>query len=396
MKKVLVVGDGGCYTGFARVLHSIIKYMPDDYEFHHLAVNYRGDPFPLENPRHILYPAMLGGDLMGVNRFANLYRKINPDLIFILNDLWIIDYYIHNFDKDLLSKTIVYFPVDAFGTDMEWLHNHDGLGARVTYTEFAKNEVLNLKPDLDVQVIPHGIDTSKFFAIDKLAARQALNVIAPDDFIVFNGNRNQPRKRIDLSFQMFAKFALDKPANVKFYAHMGLVDAGWDLVKLANRYGIHDRIIATSSDLGPQTGVPDDRLNIIYNSADVGLNTSMGEGWGLMNTEQAAVGVSQIVPDSSACKELFEDCGFLLPIKDYYTYTGQMTIGTVIDVDAGVEILNRLYNDRLLLKESSAKCAEKFNRPEYQWSNISARWLELFEKVLHDHNVAHNAGQRRD
>lgn len=393
MKKVLVVGDGGCYTGFARVLHSIIKFFPEDYEFHHIAVNYRGDPFPIENPRHILYPAMLGGDLMGINRFPTLYNKIKPDLVFILNDLWILNYFVSHFEKDILNKTIVYFPVDAFGTDFDWLDKFEQLGGIVTYTEFAKNEVLNLKPELKVQVIPHGIDTSKFYPLDKKSSREALRVIQPDDFIVFNGNRNQPRKRIDLTFQAFAKFALNKPKNVRLYAHMGLVDSGWDLQKLAVRYGISDRIIVTSSDLSPQAGVPDERLNIIYNACDVGINTSMGEGWGLMNTEQAAVGVAQIVPDSSACAELFNDCGYLIPIKDYYTYTGQMTIGAVVDVDKTVAILESAYTDREQLAVKNQLCGAKFTRPEYRWENISKQWLNLFEKVADDYRMAYSGSQ---
>ena len=330
---------------------------------------------------------------MGVKRFAAMYRKIMPDIVFILNDLWILNAFVSNFDKRVLKKTVVYFPVDAGGTDIEWLNNFENLGAVNAYTEFGRQEVQALKPYLPVNVIPHGIDTSKFYPLDRDQARKDLNVIRPDDFVVFNGNRNQPRKRIDLTFEAFAKFAINKPSNVKLYAHMGLIDSGWDITKLAQRYGIYDRIIATSSDLGPQTGVPDERLNVIYNSADIGFNTSMGEGWGLMNTEQAAVGVSQLVPDGSACRELFKDCGYLIPIKDHYTYPGQMTIGSVVDSDAAASKLEYLYNHREELRQSGQKCYEKFTRPEYQWSNISLKWQEVFEKVVDEYNLADSTGQ---
>jgi hypothetical protein len=51
-----------------------------------------------------------------------------------------------------------------------------------------------------ISVIPHGTDFSKFFPMDPLACRKELGV--PEDaFIVFNGNRNQPRKRIDLTLK---------------------------------------------------------------------------------------------------------------------------------------------------------------------------------------------------
>ncbi len=66
--KLVVFGDGGIYTGFGRVNHSIIENLPpDDYEVHHIAINYRGDPFKTE-PWHLLYPAALGGDMYGIGR----------------------------------------------------------------------------------------------------------------------------------------------------------------------------------------------------------------------------------------------------------------------------------------------------------------------------------------
>ena len=48
-------------------------------------------------------------------------------------------------------------------------------------------------------------------------------------------------------------------------------------------------------------GIVDDReLNLLYNACDVGITTSMGEGWGLVSFEHGAAGAAQIVPDHSA------------------------------------------------------------------------------------------------
>ena len=64
---------------------------------------------------------------------------------------------------------------------------------------------------------------------DRRLAKKALLPDTPDfqdSFIVFNGNRNQPRKRIDITMKGFARFANGKPNNVKLYLHMGVEDAG--------------------------------------------------------------------------------------------------------------------------------------------------------------------------
>ena len=53
-------------------------------------------------------------------------------------------------------------------------------------------------------------------------------------------------------------------------------------------------------------------LNIIYNAADVGVNTCKGEGHGLVNHEHAACGVAQVVPNHTSLKEIFEGAGVLI------------------------------------------------------------------------------------
>jgi len=78
-----------------------------------------------------------------------------------------------------------------------------------------------------------------------------------DDFIVFNGNRNQFRKRIDITISAFAKFAVGRP-DTKLYLHMGMKDMGWDVMPLFKRemarqgLDANNRIIMTT----PQGGAP--------------------------------------------------------------------------------------------------------------------------------------------
>ena len=62
-------------------------------------------------------------------------------------------------------------------------------------------------------------------------------------------------------------------------------------------FGLEERLY-----LNPLAGgIVDDReLNLLYNACDVGITTSMGEGWGLVSFEHGAAGAAQIVPDHSA------------------------------------------------------------------------------------------------
>ena len=64
---------------------------------------------------------------------------------------------------------------------------------------------------------------------------------------------------------------------------MALRDAGWDLVPLLMRefarhnLDIKERVLITNPEMTPRTMVPREDLNIIYNVADVGINSSVGK-----------------------------------------------------------------------------------------------------------------------
>jgi D-inositol-3-phosphate glycosyltransferase len=388
MKKVLFIGDGVRKTGFAVVLHNIISNLPaDKYEVHHLAINYYGDPHQLS---WLIYPAANKGDLWGFNRVPD-FLKEKWDLIFILNDAWVISQYLEIFYKQLpegekLPPVIVYFPVDSKDLDPDWFKNFGPEIYPVVYTEFGKQEVLKARSDITPLVIPHGVDTNTFFRAFK-TRDQAKKILFPnrpdfkDSFVVLNANRNQPRKRIDLTMKGFAEFAKGKPDNVKLYLHMGLKDAGWDIMKLSQRYGIDKKLVITSMTTSIQQ-VSDENLNLIYNASDVGLNTCLGEGWGLTNHEHAATGAVQIVPDHSACKELFEDAGLLLPIRLESVNQDTLTTSGLVHPDDIANALEYLYTNPDKMKLLSEKCYQKFSGEEYHWDNIvRSKWLPLIEEL---------------
>jgi len=390
--KLLVIGDGGVKTGFARVLESIINNLPSsEYDVHHLAINYKGDPYPTKNWHH-LYPALLGGDLIGLGRINYMLNKVKPDVIFILNDLWLIKTYLERIPKEWRDRVVIYFPVDGEYSDAEWLLNLDEIAARFAYTEFGAAEIAKIAPAIPVGVIPHGVDTDIFFPVERDDARAALHI--PEDkhkFLVLNANRNQPRKRIDLTMQAFAEFAKDKPENVGLYLHMGIQDAGWDIIKLAKRYGLDKRLVLSSLEISPTNYLPDDVLNMVYNSCEIGINTALGEGWGLPSVEHAITASAQVVPDSSATQELFSDCGKLIPIHDTYTYPGMLTVGKVISIPETVKILDELYYDKSLRDRLGLLALQKFTSDKYKWSNIAKQWDAVFKQVANEHSMAGDA-----
>lgn len=387
-KKVLFVGDFVTPTGFSQVNKNIVmnlnRRLIDPYS---LAVNYRGDPHPFDWP---IFPASLGGDLMGYNRIKE-FADGNLDGFFILNDPWVIDQYLVRIKESFkkVPPIVVYFPVDAIDLNPKWFRHYDMVTKVCVYTEFAKKEVEKVAPKLNIEIVPHGVDTRIFRKLYQTSRAEIKRQIFPDkekidlanSFIVLNANRNQPRKRIDITIQGFSLFAKEKPDNVLLYLHMGIVDTGFDVMELCYRYGIDNRLILTDKSMNIQS-IPENELNRIYNACDVGINTSVGEGWGLTAIEHAVTGAPQVLPNHSACAELYADCGILMPINTYLTNTAILTIGGYVHPIAVADALERLYNDKDLYNELSVASYEKFTAPEYSWKNIvKDQWMPIFREA---------------
>lgn len=416
---ILVIGDAVATTGFARVMHGIFENLPQGkYDIHHLGVNYRGDPHPYKAN---IYPAIPGGsynigDIYGVQRIASLLDALEPKLIFILNDIWVLPIYMNEIRKfmDRGFKVVTYSPVDAEPIEWRWITEINSVHRVAVYTEFAKgvleNSVKDWKRFIEknevenedgyfppIEVIPHGVDRKTFYKLPAVTDRGGKEIMSgrvnakrrvyPNEedfvnsFIVLNANRNQPRKRIDVTMKGFSQFAKDKPANVKLYLHMGVDDMGWNIVNLAERYGIDDRLII-SSDSPVMPSVTDARMNEIYNACDVGINTSVGEGWGLISFEHAATGAAQIVPRHSSQPEIWGDAAEYMEIDRWMTTEKILTEGGFVTPESVADVLQKFYDDPKYLEEMSNKAFEVTQRDEYTWKSVAKQFNKLFQTVL--------------
>ena len=384
--KVLWCSDLIVPTGFGRVSHSILEHLTDKYNVVGLGINYRGDPHPHNFP---IFPAGVGGKIFGEDRLSDILNRDKFDILFILNDSWVISNYLDYIKKHVtttLPKIVVYFPVDSENHDPMWYRDFDMITKAVTYTEYGRTVVneSKCKPDLKLDIIPHGVNQDLFYRkyTNRVDAKKILvgKEKNPNSFIFLNANRNQPRKKLDITLKAFQIFAETKD-DVLLHMHCGVKDSSIDVAKLSQRLGIDNKLILTNLHNGVQT-VSDAALNEIFNSADAGLNSCMGEGWGLPNVEHAMTGAPQIVPDHSACAEIFLDCGLLVPTVTKFMFDNSMTVGKLVTPEAMAEKMNLLYSDKDLYKKLSDKSIEKFSNPNYSWKKIAGDWDELFSGVL--------------
>ena len=387
--KLLWCGDIVAMTGFARVTENVLQRICDQYEVVVLGHNHWGDPTPLQS-KYKMYPSSNRFQTapFGEDRIREVVEKEKPDIVFSINDMWIINEQYKRI-KDLhdqkLFKFVGYAPMDSYGWTGcldETANDWDGV---ISYTEFGAHEFIRGGIKKPITIIPHGITKDQFYPMDKAEARKRLS-LRDDIFIVFNGNRNQFRKRIDITVEGFAKFAKDKP-DTQLYLHMGLKDQGWDVMPLfaraMQREGLdpNGRIILTAQTQGPPN-VEVDFLNTIYNAVDVGVNTCKGEGWGLVSHEHAACRVAQVVPDHTSCKEIFEGYGRLIRCDHVDVDTNYSREMPCPSSDHLAEVLTDLYQNKEKREAIAELCYLRATDERFNWDTIAHQFGEVFQEVL--------------
>jgi D-inositol-3-phosphate glycosyltransferase len=396
--RILIVASARQSTGFGRVVNGLSDRLSPFYDIHVLGY----DVFAAAPGKGwTLHPGS-PLDVFGIARLGELHAALRPDLTLFVNDFWFVPAFLGALRRSPhQSKVALYIPIDGLPRDPHQLDPVTAADAVAVYTNFGRRVVSDALaatgpprayPPL-LETIPHAIATETFRPLvancqrlsdrrQRLAARRALLGEDPrvDGFWVLNANKNSRRKRLDLTMIGFALFARDKPPNVRLYLHAGRRDTGQDLQRLARNLQLGDRLIVTAdTDDHPELGF--DRLNLVYNACEVGVNTSIGEGWGLVAFEHGATGAAQVVPKHSALPELWRSAAVFLEPTARVPFGCDLEGGAVMP-EALAAALERLYGDREYLAEMSAASYSQATRQEWSWQTVAPQWDRFFQAVL--------------
>jgi len=394
--KLLVLTHYYPGTGFTRVMENLLPFLFGIFDIHFLGIGYRGAIIKM--PHWTLYPINPEGDVYGSYLCHSMAVELQAAAILILDDIWMF----RNHKKALMSlkdniPMYAYLPLDGDLPDATMIEYLDFLDHVVSYHPKAQLHLETVAAQQylpPTSAIPHGTDLSNFTSLpDKKAIRATL--FGPEhseDFIVLNANRPGPRKRIDLTLEAFAKFAKGKPNTVKLYLHHWQENEA-NQQKTREQIaamGISDRVLLSTLTKA-QKHLSDSELNLLYNACAVGINTAMGEGWGMVSFEHAATGAPQIVPNHSACAGLWKDAGKLIPVvKRYQPEFLPLEMGEV-DVLAAADALEQLYSDDQSYDFYSMTGQQLAAHPAYQWEAVGKQWMNL---LLGEETEDRDAGAR--
>jgi glycosyltransferase involved in cell wall biosynthesis len=417
--RLLAVGDAGRPTGFEKIMRHVVRYLNDTgkYDIVIRGIGYSEQTAVRSYPVPVKPASMEWEDPCGVFEFSNWIEEDKPDALFLINDLWNLAGYM-TFKPPLLP-TIAYFPVDC--PNVQWSNALalSGVSEAVSYTKFGATETaIGVRDAVDIfaervstdhnaklewfqlpkfgrmisgrmdrlqryqnvanyNIIPHGLETNIFKPMDKAKCRRRFGV--PEDrFVISNVGTNQFRKRIDLTLRVFAKLRQTVPDAFLLLHCAGTTQHsldGWNLGQLVRAYGLTGHVMLSHERHGE---VSDQQLCMLYNCADVNINTGGGEGWGLCTMESAACGVPQVVPDWSATRELWTGNGMLLPVIDYRLEPKQVlnTAHAVIDVEESARLVASMVDPAV--RQQYADLALAFAAKQLSWERVG----EAFDQII--------------
>ena len=401
--RLLAIGEGGASTGFSRALDSLLLQLVDTIEVHQLLTGMKRVG---AEPPWTVHTVSRSTDISEHEAVARVIANVHPDAVVVCHDFGLV----HQL-RDVLFSADCRVPVVAYGPlDGRTMHPqvvetllHTALvvtftqqsSARLAAMLSPRSRVRKTAEPPAVVAIPLGVDPQRFKPLaeryhgEKLhydrtrLYRQAFGARAPRarGFVVLNANRNHIRKRIDITCEAFARFARDKPEGVKLCLHMAASGRqAWTLKTLIRRYKLEDRVILTSG-TWRLPDLSDAELNVLYNACDVGVNSSVGEGWGLIAYEHASTGAAQLLPDHTACRSEWSDRGLLVGCTRSLPTDTEYYEEHVVYADDLAQQLERLYVQPGLLEEASWKAYQHASSPRYDWRHIGMQWKELLAMV---------------
>lgn len=402
-RRILVVSDFACATGFGRVMENLLQRVNQaEWKSYILAINYHGDPHPLRRQFEHMYPAKLGGDAYGVKRFADMVKSIQPDLILIQSDAWLVPLYLERARlADLkMPPVIAYCPPDSKNQPAGKLLTEFGVTLLITPTEFGRTELVRGGYTGATKVIPYGVDTERYKPLDQTEARRAMNF--PEDrlhdFVVGRADRNAKRKRYDLTIEGFAKWwvTAEQPDDAWLYLHCAIEDIGVNILQLAQYWGeelgvgraVERRLMYTSPNLTPGVGVNEGRMPLIYNTWNLHLAPVMGEGGGLVALESAACGVPQALVDYAAHGEWWQESATFMPVRAYHATDGGgvNTLGGVTGVADVVNALEWTYapwrNKKTVHALKQERVLQTARDKKFNWDRIAADMVATWNEVV--------------
>ena len=334
----------------------------------------------------LLYPS--GNDPWSEDVTLDHYIDWKADVLITLKEPWVFNR-IHREAINFVPHAIIdHSPVSASITSR--LHTAFNV---IAISRFGQRELH--QNDVKSTYIPHGVRCDQFRPLDDRSKIREMFYFDNDEFVVGIVAMNRTRKMIPHMLRGYKAFRERNPdvkghlmlwTNIRPSIHsdevlIGVSDVGVDLLPEIMRLELGEAV-RWPEERVIKMGIPDfagpkypeewDMVKL-YNTFDVLLMCTGGEGFGLPLVEAQACGVPVISTDYAAGPEQVGS-GLTVPVNDYVIMNTPGTRYAIPDIDGMADALTKIMNadpDKL------ARKARNFAM-RYDWPNVMDRYWKPF------------------
>jgi hypothetical protein len=400
MRFVLVSTHVDQTTGYSKVVFNLLKQLSKlstsgvkTYHFgfqrHPSHGNIRTVP-----PGIIAYDAAANEDPkeegFGFNKIHEYLEMVNPDVVMIYNDPLIIHRFVESMKYDKATspyKLWVYVDQVYEGVAPALADTIRKNAHRVyCFTQYWAHVFKQYGEFEDVRVLENAVDTTLFSKMSdttRTSIRASMN-LPSNAVLMVNANRNSQRKRHDLAVMGFVDLIARDTTKLYYYMIVTGLNAQqgayYDISRIyaaelqrrnldPEEFSKRLMLVDTSA-----KAVPDSAINEIYNAADIGVNTSDGEGFGLCQIEHLYTGAPQVVTDIGTYRAFMDEtvCGFVKPGDRVY-FSGTMPLGLWAPSFSYKDLADQMES----VISSLPSFKKSAGRHQFKtWDEVCELWLE--------------------
>ena len=319
----------------------------------------------------------------------SILRNQRPDIVWIMTDprfyVWL--WQIEN-EVRALCPLVYYHVWDTYPMfNKNYYESNDHIA---TISKLTDDIVKNVAPNVPRSYIPHAVDNEVFISLPpeerERLRKQNLNELEKDKFIVFWNNRNARRKQSG-TLLFWWKDWLEK-RNFKDEAtlimHTDPKDVhGQDLNHIVHELGLTSRQVLFS-----KNKVPLEAMAAFYNMADVTVNISDAEGFGLATLESLSCGTPIIATMTGGLQEqIIGDGGPfgvpLFPVSK--AIIGSQEVPYIyedrLNKDHFLSALDNLYDMGADERRKLGELGRQHVMKNYNFKDFNSRWVDLMDSV---------------
>ena len=318
----------------------------------------------------------------------SILRNEKPDILWMMTDprfyewLWQIENEVRPLCPIVYYHVWDNFPAPHFNKKFYESNDHIMAISKLTH-----EVVKEVSPDTPNTYVPHAVDGDFFVPMDKMKLREeALSEADRNKFIVFWNNRNARRKQSG-TLLFWWKDWLDERGlhdKAQLIMHTEPKDPhGQDLSHIVQQIGLEDGQVLFSTQK-----VSLDKMPIFYNMADVTINISDAEGFGLATLESLSCGTPIIATMTGGLQEQVSGPNGMNGIGLYpasKAIIGSQQVPYIyedrVSKKAFIAALNQMYDGGEEFRKELGDNGRKHVLENYNFDNFNKTWVDLMLKI---------------